>query len=288
MAARKTTKNEKTIDGFCHCCYQYKPHSDFYKTKDHYSFSEKVPFCKECVLKIFNNFMTKTKKLDSAIYYTCAKLDLPFIKEVYEGMVQITSTQKSPNYFGNYVSQLELRRKKGDTWNTFINSDVTPSEITTINARKESLENQVDELKNIWGRNFDFDDINFLEYRFTMYTDGLKLSVSQEKLYRDLCILELQQRKLVESNSPTKEIQKQIMDIMSILKIDKFKEEREKGVGERMLETWIGIEEQTDPADYYKDKEKFADFCNIGKDYGNIMRSLKNLLTGSREYPDIN
>jgi hypothetical protein len=36
------------------------------------------------------------------------------------------------------------------------------------------------------------------------------------------------------------------------------------------------------------DKEKYKDFLNIESDWGNhILRAMRNLLTGSKDYPNI-
>ena len=72
---------------------------------------------------------------------------------------------------------------------------------------------------------------------------------------------------------------------MKLLKIDNFSENKEKTVVERMLESRINDLEKHDPAQYYDDLKKNADFCGRSKYfYDHIYRPFKNVFTGSRLY----
>ena len=44
--------------------------------------------------------------------------------------------------------------------------------------------------------------------------------------------------------------------------------------------------EETEPAEE-EDKEKYRDIAGFEHSFKEIMRSMKNLLTGSRDFPDI-
>jgi hypothetical protein len=54
------------------------------------------------------------------------------------------------------------------------------------------------------------------------------------------------------------------------------------------METWgmfIKTIEETTPAEFYKDKQRFADFDNIGSYIQKyVVRPLKNFVTGSRDF----
>ena len=61
----------------------------------------------------------------------------------------------------------------------------------------------------------------------------------------------------------------------------------EKTLIESLLERQIWEQENTDPCEIV-DKEKYRDYCDIEKKWGkNILRAVKNLLVGNREYPSI-
>ena len=138
-----------------------------------------------------------------------------------------------------------------------------------------------------WGEQPNLEDYQFLEYRYSIYTDGIELSPSQETLYRKLCLAELSARRKESNGESSKEDTEQIMKLMTKLKIDNFEEKKDKTDIERILEKQIWEIENTEPAEMV-DKEEYRDYLDIEEDWGkHILRAVKNLIIGSKDYPNI-
>ena len=110
-------------------------------------------------------------------------------------------------------------------------------------------------------------------------------------LYKDLCLNRLTLRKINDNRYTGEEtidkVQSRTAKIMSILKIDQFEIAKKKSDIERILERQIWEIENTEPAELV-DKEEYKDFLNIESDWGKgILRCVKNLLIGSKDYPNI-
>ena len=76
--------------------------------------------------------------------------------------------------------------------------------------------------------------------------------------------------------------------MLSKLGIDKFVS-NDKSKEDRMLEFQTEYIEREEPAEHYKDLEKFKDYRGIGKYFDDhITRPFKNLLCNSKEYKVLN
>ena len=102
-----------------------------------------------------------------------------------------------------------------------------------------------------------------------------------EMRYRDLCKLELEQYK----NGVNKDTQSQIKTLMSLLKLDDFKS-NQKTDAERAFEKRRAWVEYTKPSEC-EDLTRFVDMVGYEKDKGEKMRSLRNAVAGTRDYPAI-
>ena len=121
--------------------------------------------------------------------------------------------------------------------------------------------------------------------------DKEDLTPSRLDLYKDLCLNRLTLRKINDNRYTGEEtidkVQSRTAKIMSILKIDQFEIAKKKSDIERILERQIWEIENTEPAELV-DKEEYKDFLNIESDWGKgILRCVKNLLIGSKDYPNI-
>lgn len=281
-------------------CSGMKKSTDFYKSRSQFAYFPSelkgvglVPYCKECVQKTFDYYYKNGRGLDSAVYYTCQKLDLPFITEVYDKILLDFKTNKTnaeflnmtKNYMGTYIgilnkSTIEYRDK--------LDFSYSDADLSQIDIKIESREKEKKDLERFildWGNQDTDDDYAFLEYRYDVYTDGKTLTPAQESLYRQLCLIELTKRRKERAKESIKEEQDMIIKLMTKLKIDNFDEQKELSIVEKMLETRIAIQEKEKPTYYYDDVKRNADYMGKGRDfYNHIYRPFKNVFQGSKEY----
>lgn len=288
---KKTFQNIKD----CHCmgCGHDLPIEELYYVGDKsgtYTNEGYLPYCKTCCDMIAEDYLKEFKSPEACVYYTCAINDVPFIRSVYESMESYIENKgiKSPKFFKLYMNQyLLVKSKKSWKATRFADTDVALGDIKKIQKTDVVLKQEMEEMELVWGKQ-KIEDYQFLEYRWDIYTEGMALTPAQEALYRKLCLLELSERKKNDEEQSAKEEQEQILKLYKTLKLDNFSENKDKTLVEQMLEFDIAVMEENEPAEYYEQPEKYKDFLGIGKDNKSIMRSLKNLITGSREYPDIN
>ena len=96
------------------CTGQIKE-SDFYTSWSNFS-DGKVPYCKKCTQKIFEYYLKETQTEKTALYFTLMKLDIPFIQEVFDSVVN-KSNYNVDKLVGTYIVELQKRTTKKTIFN---------------------------------------------------------------------------------------------------------------------------------------------------------------------------
>lgn len=264
-------------------CISHKvslPSEDFYKSANplHDGFT---PYCKRCTQKIYDDYFKRFKDIETALWYTCSELGVPFIRSVYEQLLGRIKGVKNPSFIGIYMALLNSQRRSTVKWDTFADTDVPLGEINNLQDIELSRQEQIHELKMTWGDDLEIDDITFLEWRFTTYTKDMELTEYQASRYRDLCSCELKIKKDIDTQQ---NIKLKAM-IAKELGIDQFTVNKEKTDVEKLLENDIFMMEKYEPAEYYADKDLYSDFVGIHKYWIKwVLRPIKNLVIGSKDY----
>src|SRR5574344_731635 len=303
MAVRKTGTMV-----YCSMCGTESLSSDFYESTnphDGYECDNKgnikrmgyVKICKKHIAQVYLDYLKKGT-MQSAVYFTCALTDTPFIKEVWDRYIElrnekiksgkITPTQlQTYNDFAKYREQLKAMKKATDDWNDFSNTNVDYRDIMGLKKSDIALEAEKDKFVLDWGKRENIQDYQYLEYEYGRLTKDKPLKPQEETLYRKLCIVELMIRLKEENNESTSTEQTQLLNLMKTLKIDNFQEEKDKSTIEEIIEKQIWEVENTEQCEII-DREYWKDYCDIGRNWGKeIIRAVKNLITGSREFPNI-
>lgn len=281
-------------EAWCVKCNRLLPVDNFYKSPNKHHTNGYLPYCKECAKKIFKDYLQELGNLQGALWATCAEQGVPYIQEIVDRVQeavaekqQKVNTKSQANYFGNYLRYLGMLRMEAERWTRFIDTNVAMNEMVSLEDRKAKIEEEIAKFKLDWGEFDGADDYAFLEYRYDTYTDGIELKPAQETLYRKLCIAELRARKVEAKGESTKDIQKQILDLMNKLKIDNFAEIKDKDLTEQLLETQIAMHEKTQPMEFYDQKELYDDACGLGNGWNRILRPLLNFCLGHKDYPKV-
>lgn len=299
MAKRPTTS-------VCVSCQREYPIDKFYPriVDDKFSPDGVIPYCADCCEEIVRENLTKVNSLESAMWLTCAKLDVPFIRKVFEKVeeqkskYQQKSGKKDSEYtlFKYYYDYLWGSKSMGtaiDVWIDFSNTDVSMGEISSLKKSEEALNREIEKLELDWGVQEDIEDYKFLVYNFDKYTKDVgEMTPQQEDLYRDLCLARLEKRKIEEKklDGDLTKVQNRILNLMHKLNLDRFEDNQPKTLSEEFLFDKIRMVEQTMPADFYKDKNLYKDMTKKRKLMTDLVyRPLANTLTGSRDFNiDIN
>ena len=281
----------------CTSCGKEKPLNNYYPSKNiHHALY--IPICKDCVVR---NYKDNLKALDNneaaAVWATLSEIGYPFINEVWvatDSALEESKTKTGPkkvgislylSFFADYVDKTGMKEY------AFWQSDTMLDELKPSEEKKAEFFRDKAEMIIDWGDyKEDADEAYaFLEYTFAEYTAGLEdMTPAQINRYRDLCRAEWRKRKAEEEgdSGATKNIQTEILNLMKMLKIDNFQEDKSKDEIHKFLEFRIWEIENTRPAEC-EDLEKYKDFCGGHSLLQELMRPLRNLIAGTREYPHI-
>lgn len=260
-----------------------------------------IPYCEDCCEEMVRYYLERTGSIESAMWFTCAKLDIPFIRQVFEAMMDEKdkyqkkynkTTDKNFKFFKYYYKYLwgdgTSLQKAGVRWECFLDTDVALNEITTDTNTQRQVREKIEQLKLDWGEQDSIDDYKFLVYNYKKYTKDLDVNTpQQEDLYRDLCLARLEKRKVEEHqiDGDLTKIQTRILTLMKKLNIDNFVDDKPKTISEQLLFDKIAMVEQHEPADWYKDEKKLSDIKGYKKYMKDLVyRPLANTLLGSRDF----
>ena len=251
---------------YCPCCSTVKEKSKFYPSP--IAANEYLPYCKECVGK---KYRAASQALDSKLSALFAWLD---------------GKGRSPEPFGLYLA---LLKDGGVQYRGIFDGDMQLSEFVDLGIEQspeeptqKDMDAQRKKWDKVWGKDYDDEDCQRLDEYFEDYTQDLfEMDMAMTMRYRDLCRLELTQFK----GQGDKDTFNQIKTLMSMLKLDDFKDNKQSET-EKFIERMAFTIENTKPAEC-EDLEKYKDFSGFGKTWDGLMRCLKNLVGGSRDYPDI-
>ena len=279
-------------------CIGLKKDSEFFSSWSPFHSNGKVPYCKECCNKMFQYYLDETKSAKTALYYTLMKIDIPFIKSIYEivndrSLSGDKNGKRTPINVGTYVNELRRYSKNKEIWADFSATDV---DITEVDAKIQTAEIKQKEMKQWeidWGIQDEVCDYEFLNDTFNRYTKGVEfVNPQQEDLYRDLCRDRLLLRKINDNryngDETIDKVQNRISKTMATLKVDQFESNRPKTASEQSFFAKIAQIEQTKPADLYKEPKKYKDFNKLRQyEEDMVLRPLLNTLCGHRDF-DIN
>lgn len=283
------TSTDLPIELWCKGCNTPKHNKEFYPNHNKYHMFERMNYCKECCKTISQDIMSNAYTYEIGMRYVCVFFDMPFLMEamtLVKDKENTRKTDKNWNYVNEYGLALKTLEVPFDKWNnlsgnSFIGFDMLRP---TTNVKEDDAEMLMG-LEKDWGVQESLNDYLFLEEKFAEYSKGEELTPSMTTTMRYLCLAELEVSKLKASKQPSKEAEKRVMDYYKTLKLDNFTLSESKSTGEKILEKWTAIEENTRPLEVF-DKLFADDMCHIRDDYDHIMRATKNLVSGSRDYPD--
>ena len=279
----------RMTEAHCINCQSSKAFSNFH---GHVVVGKKyLPICKTCCTKKLKDYITATKSEGAGLWCLLAEFGIPFLKEVWEPTQKIvfesTSAGRKPDLFLTYLRTI---KELGIVVEGFWQSDMMLNDFIDIGeSHQEEDEEIVDlnEQQRVWGK-FESEDYDFLNFTFKEYTQNLlDMDANLIRRYRDLAKAELRKRKADESGDIQEiaKAQDNLKKMLDMLKLSNFKDNKQSET-EKFIERMAWNIENTKPAEC-EDTQKYKDFSNFGINWEDIMRTVKNLVAGTREYPEV-
>ena len=271
----------RMTEAYCINCQSSKAFSNFH---GHVVVGKKyLPMCKTCCTKKLKDYITATKSEGAGLWCLLAELGIPFLREVWEPTQKIvfesTSAGRKPDLFLTYLRTI---KELGIVVEGFWQSDMMLNDFIEIGESHQEEDKEIldlNEQQRIWGK-FEPED-----YEFTQ--DLLEMDANLIRRYRDLAKAELRKRKADESGDIQEiaKAQDNLKKMLDMLNLSDFKK-NESDERKQFIDRIAWMIEETEPAEE-EDESKYRDIAGYEKIYDSFMRSMRNILTGDRNYPDI-
>ena len=228
-------------DLVCINCGENKQ-TKFYNSKDKFKkYFNKLPYCKDCVKKIYEDYLLKYKNnVNLAIYFMCRKIDVPYIHSNYEGAINNINnpdaTVKGEDaIISAYFKGFGFAEKNG--WGSSFDASQGENQIeglssydvltkvkkTKINNKDNKdnkeydiIEYDTEVLKQKWG-NYTNEDLSYLESEYIDWEDKLNgvIDKSTDIMIKEVC---LQCNEIRKDRETATNVDKKIKTLQDLLK----------------------------------------------------------------------
>lgn len=283
---------------YCRRCMEEKKQTEFFKTTD--IFLDKngyMSICKDCCQDIYVRYYQVEHSVDRAMLRLCRTLNWKYGEDFLNSMKkQLQNSNKTPDdpiVPSIYIMKLFLLgRTAGAKFGekTIDVNDLVfrePDSEVKHEIGSDAFGEDTPGLKIFWGESFSYEDYIFLEAELAQWKNSHKADTYAEiSLLKELCYKELEIRKARIETKTTGTLVKEKQDLMKTASVDPAKANMaSSGKSFDTFSSFIKTIEETEPAEYYKDKGLFKDFDNIEFYFEKyVRRPLKNFITGSRDF----
>lgn len=278
----------RTTQTWCVGCMKPKEKTAFIQSLNpHHNIY--LPLCRACLNSRFKQYQEELKSEGGALWCLCAEMGYPVIREYYD--MAVSRKSGASNGSTLFMAYHNTLKELGFVIEGFWQSDMKLSDFVDTGVERETAEDKppldLTEMERLWGK-FEAEDYELLNRFYEMYTKNLfSIDTAMELRYRDLCKAELRKRQADEKGDINEiaKAQDSIKKNLELLKLDKFQSNTKTDV-EKTLEYQIAMMEKYKPAEL-EDITVYEDYCGCHHLEDQLMRPLRNLIAGTRDYPSI-
>lgn len=275
----------------CGCCQVAKTPSQFHKSP--MSSGQFLPICKMCCKEKLKTYTEITGSESAAFWLVLAELGVPFIKKAWDNFqsFKATATANTDLIMAYLRTLSEMEIRIDGFWQSDVMLDMLMDSLVDRENDREELD--LVEQQKIWGKfisngKLDVEAYQFLNETFEDYTkDLLDMDTNLEKRYRDLAKAELRKRQADETGDIQEiaKAQDNLKKILDMLKLSDF-QSNQMSDEKRAFEYNVSLVENFRPAECEKLQE-YLDRVGYEKEKAILMRSIRNAVAETRDYPDI-
>lgn len=273
----------------CFKCGRSLSEDDFHAVAN--GVTERMPICKDCMNDLYVEYVDKYGNPYDALYRLCRVLNIVYNKKLAEGCISAILEKDGTykNMVNSYIKSVRLPqyRNKG-----FLDSDIIQSGSLEEDPETKALINTTKADIGKWGAGYSKEEYVRLGQLYNQWANGTPQdTVTQISLTKDLCKIDLKIEQANVSGADTKDLLKQKQDLIKSLAIDPqtLLKNRKDNEATECFGAWIAEIEKTSPAEYLDDPSVYFDVNGIESYWDkHIKRPLKNLLLGTKDFPDVN
>jgi len=295
MAISKRIKKVDKPKNYCRKCMKNKPIIYFYKATDFFlDKNNLMSVCKDCINNMYVSFFVVEKTMEKTLLRMCRLLNVRYDEEAIESTKKHIQTYeergtKVKSIFGTYKSKL------GALQHSQIGKRNTDEDLTFVEPTKKVIESLSTEIipdkeyyEDSWGEgdNLNIDDYKYLEREFSKWKRTTKCNTQSEiVLVREICHKQNEIRKERITGGSTSNLVKQLQEIMKNSALTPaLQNAADSNKFADAFGVWIKDIENKTPAEWWQDQTKYHDIDGIEEDRKDIIRSIRNFITGSRDF----
>lgn len=259
--------------------------------------------CKLCTRARAKDYIKKLDNVQAATWCMLMEEGIPFIHDIWKETdnvmrAALTKEEVSSSPIEIYAKILETKEKYlyCHVWDSdLMLDDFWENEKKEKDANKKKDKGVIDYEQEMhkWGKyekdsQIDYEAYDFLNATFNDYTKDIEnMDANTVNRFRDLARCELRLRRANESGDggEISKAQDSLNKQLALLGLNDFKK-KDTDERKQFIDRLAWMIEETEPAEE-EDREKYKDIAGYEKIYDSWMRSMRNLIAGSKDYPDI-
>lgn len=273
-------------DGVHRCCRCGKPlnEKEFYKSySDLFLELGRFPVCKECLNEIFDEYSARYSSQKVGMQRLCMAFDIYYNEALYE-----TCASDVTNVLGNYLKKFNLSNYRNKTFDDTLKEGFSFGLEKGKKKKKGQEEPEIGDIADSedierWGEGFSLADYRELNKHYKkLKKQNPNCDSNQEIFLDELCLIKMLQKKAAREFKAD-DVARMSEQYRKAFEKAGLKTVRDTSEAENFT-IGVSIEtiEQFTPAEYYKNKGKYADFDSLGEYIlRHMLRPLRNLQHGS-------
>ena len=198
----------------CRCFYCGKEYVDtnYYKSNsDFYSNIGKIPYCKQCIGKLYQHFLERytnegcLNPEKKAVKRLCMAFDIYFNEKAYNDAINDAKRRKIDiTAMGAYMKIVQLKQGRDNTYDDTLCEEEQVNVVDMVTEREIEVD---EETIQFFGDGFAPEDYTFLKREYDDWTARHECKTkAQEEVFKDICFNRLQNLKALRIGEDTKDI----------------------------------------------------------------------------------
>ena len=203
----------------CMCCNIELNSKEFYDSdsKLHHSIG-KIPYCKECLDKLYQGYLEKYKNTGyanpdrKAIERICMIFDVYYSDKIFDSAVKVSEKMTDTPFVLLYFKQVKLYQYRTKNYDTTIHEKYKAAKdkesvFSIYNDDDSHKDKEIELGMKLFGSGFSDEDYVYLYEEYSDWTTRHECQTkSQEEMFKQICLTQLQLVKAARTGADTKDL----------------------------------------------------------------------------------
>ena len=277
----------------CFYCGKEYVETNYYKSSSNfYSNIGKVPFCKQCIGKLYEYYCEKYKNdgclapEKKAVKRLCMAFDFYFNEKAFDDAVNnAKKREKNISPLGAYINMIQLSQFKGKSYEDTISDEEKEDFVVSIPSNTSNDISVDDEIMNFFGNGFKEEDYKFLKREYDDWTARHECKTkAQEEVFKRIVFKQLEILKATQRGEDTKDLDFTFQKLLETAKLQPKQSRGDATADNQTFGTLIDMWENERPLpeidEELKDVDKIGLYLDVFfKGHLSKMMGLKNGLS---------